>query len=556
MLIIISTVQAQTPPTRTAEGNLECEIVLDIYDGFYDWVAGVSYSGSDSPKDVNQKFTPGAVTVANLNDTNGSGMGIGNNGVDATENQVLATANGRNEIDLMKLVVRKKDGTASLTGNVTLAKVSGAVRLWSTPSKGTEVNISSPLTIPTSQLPKTYYIEATAASGSLYDIEFSATYNGNDDRVRATAVWVEKTNHWIERVSTPIPQQAGPLKNVGNIVRFAILGDVAKDGSLYGFGEFWKKAVPWDSDGNKDKKIGGRILMEWRVFPSGAKDVASFDVTRQRKTRTWSIEYAQQVFTPSVQNNMNFPFEPDTEPADSGQGEDVEEPNDDSEGSFKYEDRIPIADYLYSWDAPSTFQTFDNNGVTEDGLAFRVSKNWFKEFVRVRAKCSPFNNYDATLQGSRASEKFDWHCIYYTNKDGEYEMAIDNENINYAFPKIYQGGVDVADQNLYSAEVQVTTGVNYEVGDFSLVYWGINSDGKKELWVTRIAEGPMIATEQEYFISATETIWNISIDGVNMVLEEQTNVDNDTFFLLSTFKTNANAKDNVLGTGSYTNYTR
>jgi len=135
-------------------------------------------------------------------------------------------------------------------------------------------------------------------------------------------------------------------------------------------------------------------------------------------------------------------------------------------------------------------------------------------------------------------------------------MAIDNENINYAFPKIYQGGVDVADQNLYSAEVQVTTGVNYEVGDFSLVYWGINSDGKKELWVTRIAEGPMIATEQEYFISATETIWNISIDGVNMVLEEQTNVDNDTFFLLSTFKTNANAKDNVLGTGSYTNYTR
>ena len=556
MLIINSSVQAQSPPTRTAEGNLECEIVLDIYDGFYDWVDGVSYSGSGIPKDINKKFTPGAVTVANLNDTNGSGMGIGNNGVDAMENQVLATAVGRNEIDLMKLVVRKKDKSASLSGDVILTKVFGSVRLWSTPSKGTEVDISAPLAIPTSQLPKTYYIEATAVSGSLQDIEFSATYNGNDDRVRATAVWVEQTNHWIERVSTPIPQQVGLLENVGNLVRVAILGDESVDGSLYGYGEFKKKAVPWDSDNNKDKKNGGRILMEWQVFPSGAKDIASFDVTRQRKTRTWSIEYAQQIFTPSAQNNMNFPFEADTEPADFNQGEDVEEPNDDSGGNNKFEDRIPIDDLLYSWDAPSSFQTFDYNGVTEENLAFRVSKNWFKEFVRVRAKGSPFNNNDATLQGSRASEKFDWHCVYYINKDGEYEMALDDKNINYAFPKIYQGAVDIANLNLYSAEVQVSNGVNYEVGDFSLVYWGINNEEEKELWVTRIEEGPMIATEQEYFIPATETIWNISIDGVNMVLEEQTNVDNDTFFLLSTFKTNANAKDNILSTGSYTNYTR
>lgn len=232
MLNIISSVQAQSPPTRTAEGNLECEIVLDIYDGFYDWVDGVSYSGSGAPKSVNQKFTPGAVTVANLNDTNGSGMGIGNNGVDAQENQVLATPNGRNEIDLMKLVVRKKDESGSLPGDVTLTKVSGSVRLWSTPSKGTEVDISAPLPIPISELPKTYYIEATSVSTSLQDIEFSVIYNGNEDRVRATAVWVENTNHWIERTPTPIPQQAGPLQNVGNLVRFVILGDEAVDESL------------------------------------------------------------------------------------------------------------------------------------------------------------------------------------------------------------------------------------------------------------------------------------------------------------------------------------
>ena len=133
MLMINSSIQAQSPPERTAPGNFECEIVLDIYDGFYDWVDGISYSGSGSPKDVNQKITPGAMTVANLNDTNGSGMGNGNSGVDASENQVLATAVGRNEIDLMKLVLRKKEASASLSGNITLTKVSGAVRLWSTP---------------------------------------------------------------------------------------------------------------------------------------------------------------------------------------------------------------------------------------------------------------------------------------------------------------------------------------------------------------------------------------------------------------------------------------
>lgn len=53
------------------EANFVCDIVLDIYDGFYDWVAGTSYSGSGKPLDSVKKLNPGAVTVANLNDTNG-----------------------------------------------------------------------------------------------------------------------------------------------------------------------------------------------------------------------------------------------------------------------------------------------------------------------------------------------------------------------------------------------------------------------------------------------------------------------------------------------------
>lgn len=544
MLFFNSTAQAQVP-TKTATGALECEVVLDIYDGFYDWVSGTSYSGSGSPKAPTEKVNPGAVTVANLNDTNGNGMGIGNAGVDLGETNVTATANGRNEIDLMKMVLRKKDPAAGLVGSVTLSKVSGAVKLWNSATKGSEISISSPITIPISQLPKTYYIEATQASGSLQDIEFLATFNGKEDRVNATAVWVEKNGHWTSGSSTP--------GNMGGIVTFGINEGLAKNGSKFGSGEFRKKAISWDSDPNKDKKIGGRILMGWTVYPANADAVASFDVTRQRKTRTWKLKYTEQNFVPSATGNMNFPFQADTEPADANFGEDVEEPNDDG---ISNEDRMPINNTLYSYDAPSTWQTFNANGVSEDLLAFKVSKNWFKEFVRVRAKKSSFNIVDNALQGSRASEKFDWHCTYYTNKDGDFELGVDNSNVNFAETKIFRNGNDVANQNLYTTAVTVTNGVSYEVGDFSFIYLGLNNDGKKELWVTRLGPDGLIANEEDLIIEPTETTWNISMDGVNATLEQITGDNDMTFFLLSTFKTNASGKDNLLNPGSYNNFTR
>ncbi len=545
MLFFNSTAQAQVP-TKTAAANLECEIVLNIYDGFYDWVDGVSYSGSGAPKGSLDKFDFGAVCLANMNDTNGNGT------VDSGENEVLATANGRNEVDLMKMVVEQKDPAAVLTGSVTLSKVSGSVKLWDSPEKGSQISITSPITIAASDLPKTYYIEATQASGGLRDIHFLATFDGKEDRVRATAIWVTQGGEWLSG-SSPVPQQ-GVLANVGNIVEIGVSQNEATDGSLYGHGEFKRNTVPWDSAPNKDKKIGGRILMEWNVFPPDAGDVASFDVTRQRKTRTWSLEYGGPDFVPSFKGNMNFPFEADTEPADAWNGEDVEEPNDDAGKFNTAEDREVMGGKLYSFDAPATFQTYNYQGISEDALAFKVSKNSFKEFVRVRSLDSPFTPLDSTLQGSRASEKFDWHCTYYTNKDGDLELAIDNSNTNFAETRILRNGNDIP--NIYTVTSQVTNGVNYEVGNFSFVYWGINGDDEKELWVTRIGTDGLIANEVDLFIDQSETTWTFSMDGVNVEIEQITSDNTPTFFLLSTFKTNANAKDNVLNLGGYNNFTR
>jgi hypothetical protein len=542
----VCTINAQqplvTPPTSTKEANFQCEIVLDIYDGFYDWVAVKSYSGSGKPLDSVKKLSPGAVTVANQNDTNGSGMG-GNGGVDKDENSVLATDIGRNEIDLMKLVVKKRDDVPGLTGNVVLEKVKGTVKLWTQPYKGTEVNISSPLTIPVADLPKTYYIEATAVSTELRDIEFKISFNGKEDRVKATAVWVVKTNHWSDNSATPA---VSDLSNLGGINKIAITTNEAENGTLYGHGDFRKSAIAdgsWQDNSNNDKKFGGRILMEWQVFPPDAEQVASFDVTRQRKTRTWLIDYTKWEFTASPKN-MNFPFEPDTEPADASEGDDVEEPNDDGNS---LEDRDPKNGYLYSWDAPAILKKYP----VEEFKAFHVSKNSFKEFVRARAKNSGFNIVDDTLQGSRASNKFDWHCVYYARRDEGYEMSIDTPNKSHCHLKSIQ--VDM--NSSYMTVVNISGNISFEAGPFTIVYWGINQDGEKELEFFRF-DGINVPVAQVYTIPASQTLWNLSLDGVTVTLQETATIPAYTFINFTVFKTGANAKDNIIGAGGYTNFTR
>lgn len=111
------------PPKKVTTANFECEIILDIYNGLYDWVDEErEWSGGQLLANW-AKITPGAVTVANLNDTDGDSI------PDKDDNEVLASSIGRDEIDLMKLVVRKKNPASTLSGNVTLRKISGTVKL-------------------------------------------------------------------------------------------------------------------------------------------------------------------------------------------------------------------------------------------------------------------------------------------------------------------------------------------------------------------------------------------------------------------------------------------
>ncbi len=516
-----------TPPTQVKNANFQCDIVLEIYDGFYDWVAGKSYSGSGHTLDDVKKLYPGAVTLANLNDTNGNGV------MDIDDYSVQATSIGRNEVDLMKLVVKQRDGVTGTTGNVILEKVSGAVKLWTQPYKGTMVNISGPISIPVAALPKTYYIEATAKSASLMDIEFKATFNSKVDRVKATAVWVEGPTYWSDNSSTPA---ISSLPNLGPLVKIQIQNDIAEDGTLFGHGDFWTAPVPADNDySTKNKRFGGRILMEWQVFPIDAGQLVSFDVTRQRKSISWFTKYLDLEFSDSDENK-EFPFE---------EGKDVEEPNDDGKG---IEDRDPMNGFLYSWDAPFVAK---KKLPVDEYKAFHVSKNSFKEFVRARTKSNPFDLIDESLQGSRASDKFDWHCVYYARKDEDYKLSKDALSKSHCHPISKQLDVN----SIFMTVIKVDGNVTYELGPFTIFYYGIE-DGNKSLSIFRKTGVEPEPQPQFYTIPSGENVWNLNLDGVTMTLTEINAIPDNTFINFSVFQTGASAKDNIIGPNEYTDFTR
>lgn len=382
-------------------------------------------------------------------------------------------------------------------------------------------------------LPVIFYIEATAPSASLRDIKFEAEYAGKKDNISATAVWVDFEQYWSNRSATPVPGTS-ELPNVGGIITKAInVFNIAKDSTRYGHGDCTTSPAPYDGSSN-DKYFGGRILMEWKVKPEDAGSLVSFDVTRQRKTKTWYAGYGGgEPFTLSNESK-DFPFE---------EGKNIEEPNDD--GADGVEDRIPINNTLYSWDRPSVAKKHP----AQDSRAFHVSKNWFKEFVRVRVKSSPFSIQDNTLQGSCSSDKFDWHCVYYARRDEGYEIGVDNLNASHCHLKSTQ--IDVND---YFGVAASANNVDFEYGVFLMIYEVNNAE--KEIRIRREIGIPNPPISQTFKIPVSQTVWNINFEGVELNLEELAPIPNLTFINFNTFKTNATSKENIIKNGIYENFTR
>ncbi|MBL9148862.1 MAG: hypothetical protein JNM94_09240 [Phycisphaerae bacterium] len=339
---------------------------LTIYNGLD------GHSGGQAIAEAKEE-SDGAVTVANLNDTDGDGI------VDQADDEVKAAAmnpKGIDEIDLMKLVVDKPIGANG--GAVTLERVGGSCALWGQATK--KDPLALPLEIPVNQLPKTYWIESTATSGALRDIHLRSTYKKATDDVRATGAWSSKSLVKLTRAAAGAANAVPG--DVDNALKTLIEGRKAADDSLYGYGTF-------DKQGADDTRRGGRILLEFETKPAGVEALGvRWDVTRRLEHRDWVIYYGQGTLTDD--GRRDFPAQ-------------AEEPNDD--GGAADEDNDPAQQHIYSFDAPS-----DTRASSE---AFYVTRNNFVEYTRVHLANRAFANRNNLREGSRSSAYVAWHYVDY-----------------------------------------------------------------------------------------------------------------------------------------------
>lgn len=330
----IGQVQAADNPERVMFSLLKVD--LDIANG----------QGGSLIDDAKEE-SPGAFTVANLNDTDGDMI------VDNGDNNVSG------EEDLMQLVIRKPD--PDLGDKVKLTLSSG-VKLWknSTKSSGEETATE----FNTTDLPKTLWVEITKKSGALRDKEIELEYKGCKDTVRATGVWAKKTGMKNQNTDALWGNAGNPMKTTFNnlIGKFGI--NFAAPSGFFHY----------------------TIGFEFTVSPSGigSEPGVVFDITRQIEFKDWTINAGAV--------NKRKPWK--TFPA-------ADTANDDTNQAD--EDNTPKNDSIYVIDAPGE----RNNGFHDQV----VSRNNFYEFTRVRfdgAALSGNNDDGARCSSKIAWRAFYW----------------------------------------------------------------------------------------------------------------------------------------------------
>jgi len=430
-------------------------INLTIHNGLFDWLPPRrSWSGGQQITE-DREVRIGAVTVANLNNTDGDYLDDGTTErIDVEDNDVRRVNNsvvGRNEIDLMRLVIKKSPTlNPAVDGLIKLKQISGNVKLWWKPNKDSLV-VMTPIANNMHEFifdhnndflgdtMTVMYIEAIGKSLAVRDIEFQLAYKNQTDTVKATAIWAEQTRGWYARDSMPTLGNFGANENLNYFDEPEFINrlnklDIAEDGTLYGYGPSVKGPIGTTVQGdysNKNKRLGGRHLVEYRVYPRGANVLADsagirFDIARQK--RVISLTYFSGDSTPrrpNVNHPYLFPWEPSIL---NHQQRDNEFPNDD--GDQRDEDvRLPPSGQhpdsllLYSFDNSANSIKVPGVQSADDHIAFRLTKATFSEFVRVALDDFPAEG-DA-LAGSRASERYEWHCIHYHKRGPNDSLVID-----------------------------------------------------------------------------------------------------------------------------------
>jgi hypothetical protein len=327
---------------------------------------GIANGQGGSLLDEDKEETPGAFTVANLNDTDGDAT------IDKDDGDVSATANGTDEVDLMRILLHKPE--PDLGDKVKLKVVSGDVKIWQQSKKVTQVTLTGgAVEFNTSDLDKTLWVEARSKSGALRDIALELEYKGCKDAVKATGVWGDTTQS---------------IHNTGDT--YTIWTDITtppKDRLDYFGGAIGLR--PIDAKG-----VRNVIAVQFTVYPSGIGNETGvkFDLTRRKHRGSWYQDGANPVQADIV-----------TWPTQN------EEANDDPIPEIDESSSPTATDHMYVEDVPG----LGSDVRFADWFIYRGN---FQEYLRVRFdNVKPSGN---TLEGSRCSPNYQWHGRHKLVPDG------------------------------------------------------------------------------------------------------------------------------------------
>lgn len=322
----------------------------------------------------------GAFTVANLNDQDGDGV------IDNVDTSVKKQGGiGEDEDDLMLLRIQ-----GSFDGQMKVSVTSGQVRFWAHSTKDTEYPLQNGAIVFNGiDLPKDLYVEATAKSQTLRDIELELSHIEPNGTVHSGLDWIKATSVWAEKKSIRNTAASGLWTATHDPPFAKTFADVISHWGI----NF--NPLPKDPNQSFHYSIG----IEFELFPPGiaTEPGVRFDGARDIAFREWSITKSP----PSVKPE----YVPGTDDV-----LDLADLADDDRPPDNDEDVVGTGDRVFVLDGPGQAVGLKLPGVDEI-----VSRNNFDEWIRVS-----FNGIRPTGNnnfGSRCSNKTKWHAQYHVEWD-------------------------------------------------------------------------------------------------------------------------------------------
>ncbi len=273
------------------------DLNIAIFDGQY---------GDRVPEDVED--TEGAVTVANLNDTDADGIidNVDDGAADGLSGGVVETRSeqdllegqmlGRNEVDLMRLVIYKPKVYSDGDNIDLIINNPNRVKLWYDSSKRDPVGNYNRTTGVVSGVfgewgigadsfsIATLWVEITDKSTDVGDISIRATLRGAEDKVVATGVWAELT----ETESRTIDWESQDVESLQGTIWDMEMDQHLQEkvGKIGGTGLQQTESVISRWQNVPVFVFDTVILFQWTIYPANVCDIlprVQFDNARQVK---------------------------------------------------------------------------------------------------------------------------------------------------------------------------------------------------------------------------------------------------------------------------------